>query len=115
MTTTRLETVVIGAGQAGLSASYYLTQQRREHVVLEQADAPANAWRNHRWDSFTLNTPNWQSELPGAKHRGVDPDAFMTRAEIVAAVSLDAVKSFVRLYNPTIEMPDEDPHNVGVD
>ena len=28
--------------------------------------------------------PNWQSQLPGAKHRGVNPDGFMTRAEIVA-------------------------------
>src|SRR5262249_8580478 len=81
---TRIDTVIIGGGQAGLSVSYYLTQQRREHVVLEQADVPGNAWRNHRWDSFTLNTPNWQSQLPGAEHRGVDPDAFTTRAEIVA-------------------------------
>ena len=84
MTITRLETVIIGAGQAGLSASYYLTQQRREHVVLEQADGSANAWHNHRWDSFTLNTPNWQSQLPGAERRGVDPDAFMGRDDIVA-------------------------------
>jgi putative flavoprotein involved in K+ transport len=84
MSTTRVETVVVGGGQAGLSVSYYLTRQGQEHVVLEQADAPANAWRNHRWDSFTLNTPNWQSQLPGAEHRGVDPNGFMTRAEIVA-------------------------------
>ena len=84
MSTTRIETVVVGGGQAGLSVSYYLTRRGREHVVLEQADAPANAWRNHRWDSFTLNTPNWQSQLPGAKHRAVNPDGFMTRAEIVA-------------------------------
>jgi putative flavoprotein involved in K+ transport len=53
------------------------------HVVLEQADRPAEAWRNHRWESFTLNTPNWQSRLPGGKAPGVDPDAFMSRDEIV--------------------------------
>jgi putative flavoprotein involved in K+ transport len=84
MSTTHIETVIVGGGQAGLSVSYYLTRQGREHVVLEQADAPANAWRNHRWDSFTLNTPNWQSQLPGPEHRDIDPDGFMTRAEIVA-------------------------------
>jgi putative flavoprotein involved in K+ transport len=84
MTPTRTDTVIIGAGQAGLSVSYYLTRRRRDHMVLEQADAPGNAWRNHRWESFTLNTPNWQSQLPGADHRGLDPGAFMTRAEIVA-------------------------------
>src|SRR5215467_6409448 len=43
------------------------------------------------------------------------PPSQSTRAEIVAAVSHDAEESFVRVYNPTIEMPDEDPHNVGVD
>jgi hypothetical protein len=42
-----------GAGQAGLSVSYYLTKQARDHIVLEQSDKPAEAWRNHRWDLFT--------------------------------------------------------------
>src|SRR5262249_55214319 len=76
-------TVIVGGGQAGLSLSYYLRQQGREHVVLEQSDAPGNAWRHHRWDSFTLNTPNWQSQLPAAEHQGSDPDCFMSRNEIV--------------------------------
>ena len=78
-----LDTVIIGGGQGGLSVSYYLTKQALEHVVFEQADAPAEAWRNHRWDSFTLNTPNWQSRLPGLENPGGDPDAFMPRKEIV--------------------------------
>src|SRR5262249_6645864 len=55
----------------------------REHVVLEQADKPAEAWRNHRWDSFTLNTPNWQTRLPGAEYRGDDPNGFMSRADVI--------------------------------
>jgi putative flavoprotein involved in K+ transport len=79
-----VNTVVIGGGQAGLSVSYYLTRQGREHLVLEQSDRPADAWRNHRWDSFTLNTPNWQSQLPGAEYCGDDPDAYMSKDEIVA-------------------------------
>jgi putative flavoprotein involved in K+ transport len=80
----RVDTVIIGGGQAGLSVSYYLSQHGVEHVVLEQADVPANAWRNHRWDSFTLNTPNWQTRLPGAEYQGSDPDGFMSRSEVVA-------------------------------
>jgi putative flavoprotein involved in K+ transport len=79
-----LETVIIGGGQAGLSVSYYLTKHGREHVVFEQANAPAEAWRNHRWDSFTLNTPNWQTRLPGADYQGGDPDGFMSRGEVIA-------------------------------
>jgi putative flavoprotein involved in K+ transport len=50
---------------------------------LEQAGSPAEAWRNHRWDSFTLNTPNWQSRLPGAEDPGANSDGFASREEIV--------------------------------
>jgi putative flavoprotein involved in K+ transport len=82
----RTNTVIVGGGQAGLSLSYYLTRQGHEHVVLEQSDAPGNAWRNHRWDSFTLNTPNWQSQLPGANYHSDDPEGFMSRNEIVTVL-----------------------------
>jgi putative flavoprotein involved in K+ transport len=81
--TTYVDTIVIGGGQGGLSTSYYLKQQGREHVVLEQTPQAAPVWRN-RWDSFTLNTPNWMTRLPGAEYQGNDPDGFMPRAEIVA-------------------------------
>jgi putative flavoprotein involved in K+ transport len=82
--TEHVDTIVVGGGQAGLAVSYYLSQHGREHVVLEQSDGPANAWRNHRWDSFTLNTPNWQTRMPGAEYQGDDPDGFMERDEVVS-------------------------------
>ena len=44
----RVDTVVIGGGQAGLAVSYHLTEQRRDHVVLEQAPYVASAWRDRR-------------------------------------------------------------------
>ena len=78
-----VETIIVGGGQGGLSISYYLSRQGRHHVVLEQSDRPGNAWRNHRWDSFVLNTPNWQSCLPGAEYQGDDPDGFRSRGEVV--------------------------------
>src|SRR6516225_9890295 len=81
---THIETIIIGGGQAGLAVSYYLSRQDRPHIVLEQAAEGGNAWRNHRWDSFTLNTLNWQSWLPGADIPGKDPDGFLTRDEVVA-------------------------------
>jgi len=47
---------VVGGGQAGLSVSHYLKQLSADHVVLEQADKPGEAWRNHRWDSRRVST-----------------------------------------------------------
>ena len=47
--TDSIETVIVGGGQAGLAVSYYLTQQGRAHMVLDQAARPAEAWRNHRY------------------------------------------------------------------
>lgn len=78
-----IETVIVGGGQAGLATSYYLTQLGCEHVVLEQAAQAANVWRNERWDSFTLVTPNWSLKLPGAEYNGPDPHGFMRRDQII--------------------------------
>ncbi len=73
---------IVGAGQAGLATSYYLTQANVDHVVLE-AGRIGETWRSRRWDSFCLVTPNWTVQLPGAHYRGGDPDGFMPLAEIV--------------------------------
>ena len=73
---------IIGAGQAGLATSYYLTQLGVDHVVLE-AGRVAETWRSRRWDSFCLVTPNWSVRLPGGEYAGADPDGFMNREELV--------------------------------
>ena len=78
----RVGTVVIGAGQAGLSASFHLTAAGREHVVLERGEV-GDTWRTKRWDGFYLNTPNWAQRLPGHEYDGPEPDAFSSRAEVV--------------------------------
>lgn len=60
-----VDVVVIGAGQAGLSAAYHL--QRRgglRAVILDAEDQPGGAWR-HRWESLTMATVNGIHELPG--------------------------------------------------
>ena len=79
----RHDVVIIGAGQGGLSTSYYLTQKGISHIVLEQS-AVGHGWRSNRWDSFTLVTPNWTIRLPGAEYDGDDPDGFMARDAFVA-------------------------------
>jgi len=74
---------IIGGGQAGLATSWYLTQAKVDHVVLESGRV-AETWRSRRWDSFCLVTPNWTVQLPGAKYDGPDPDGFMSLAELVS-------------------------------
>ncbi|MER7684788.1 hypothetical protein [Streptomyces sp. NPDC097610] len=51
-------------GQAGLSVGYRLHERGIEHVVVE-AHRVGHAWRERRWDSLCLLTPNWQCKLPG--------------------------------------------------
>ncbi|HET9702441.1 MAG TPA: NAD(P)/FAD-dependent oxidoreductase, partial [Vicinamibacterales bacterium] len=77
------ESVVIGAGQAGLAVSRCLTDRGVDHVVLERGRV-AERWRSERWESLRLLTPNWQSRLPGFRYDGPDPDGYMTMAEVVA-------------------------------
>lgn len=77
-----IDTVVIGAGQAGLATSHELKQRGVDHVVLEKGRI-GQGWRD-RWDSFCLVTPNWSVNLPGFPYDGDDPDGFMPRDEIVA-------------------------------
>ena len=70
------DVIVVGAGQAGLSTSYFLSQSKIDHIVLDRGKL-GNAWLNDRWDSFCLVTPNWTITLPGAEYKGNDPNGFM--------------------------------------
>jgi putative flavoprotein involved in K+ transport len=78
----KFNTIVVGGGQAGLSMGYYLSQQKQNYVILEQASSLAPAWRT-RWDSFTLVLPNWTLQMPDFAYQGNDPDGFLARDEMV--------------------------------
>lgn len=66
-----------------------------DHVVLEKESELTHAWRNKRWDNFTLVTPNWQCLLPDHPYSGVDPDGFMKKNEIV-----EYLDQFIEKLNP---------------
>jgi putative flavoprotein involved in K+ transport len=90
-----VDTLVIGAGQAGLVMSYWLTHHGVEHLVLDQRSRLGGAWLD-RWDSFYLNTPNFSLSLPGMPYEGQDPEGFIPR---------DAAVEFIRNYAARIAAP----------
>jgi putative flavoprotein involved in K+ transport len=79
---TTLDTLVVGAGQAGIGISYFLRQNHREHIVLERGEI-GESWLSQRWDSFKLNTPNFMNVLPGLPYEGTEPDGFWRRDELI--------------------------------
>ena len=76
-----VDTVVIGAGQAGLATSRCLTDRGIDHVVLERG-CIGQRWLGERWDSFRLLSPNWLTRLPGFAYAGPDPHGFQTGAQV---------------------------------
>ena len=113
MTVRQTDVVVIGGGQAGLDASFCLTEQSRAHVVLEQGRI-AESWRTRRWDSLRLVGPNRTLELPGFPYAGGDPDGFMGKDEVAA--HLDAyVRSFGAPLREGVRVTavEPNPHGAG--
>jgi putative flavoprotein involved in K+ transport len=90
------ETVIIGAGQAGLSLSYYLSQKDHEHILLEKASCTISNWRT-RWDSFTIVLPNWTLKIPDQYYDGDNPDGFIDKNELI-----DRFERFTQTFKPKI-------------
>jgi putative flavoprotein involved in K+ transport len=82
----RVETAVVGAGQAGLTMSWHLQRAGRDHVVLERRSTLGGGWQD-RWDAFRLVGPSWTASFPDAPYDGSDPDGFMPRDEIAGRVA----------------------------
>jgi len=93
-----IDTLLIGAGQAGLCVSYHLTRRGRPHLVIER-EGIGSSWRSRRWDSFCLVTPNWTLQLPGFAYRGDDPHGFLARDEIVRYL-----EAYARSFDAPVEL-----------
>ncbi|MEP6561876.1 MAG: NAD(P)-binding domain-containing protein, partial [Nakamurella sp.] len=102
-----LDSIVIGAGQAGLSASYHLQRLGLAHVVLDADDAPGGAWQ-HRWDSLTMRDVHGVAALPDSS----SPVDLAGRANVV-------VPAYFAAYETTHHLPIHRPvrvdavHDVG--
>lgn len=78
--TERVETVIVGGGQAGLSVGYHLGKQDRSFVILDANERTGDNWRR-QWDSLRLYTPRRLDGLPGMPFPG-DPWSFPTKDEV---------------------------------
>ena len=81
MTAEKIDTLVIGGGQAGLAMSEHLGRRGLPHLVLERHRI-AERWRSERWDSLVANGPAWHDRFPGMTFSGIDPDSFATKQQI---------------------------------
>ncbi len=77
--TEQVAVLVVGGGQAGLAASYRLSQAGASHLVVDASAQVGDSWR-HRYRSLTLFTPRRLSSLPGLDLGG-DPEGFAGRRE----------------------------------
>ena len=75
MSIQKINTVIVGGGQAGLAMSEHLSGMRIPHVVFERGRV-AERWRSERWDSLVANGPAWHDRFPGLKFDGLSPEAF---------------------------------------
>ena len=88
----KIETLVIGGGQAGLTMSHQLKQRGLPHLVLERHRI-AERWRSERWDGLKFQFPNWSVRLPDFPFPHDDPDAFSDTEAIIRYI--EAYAEFV--------------------
>lgn len=63
------EVLIIGGGQAGLAAAYFLSQRNIPYLIVDKGKEVGDVWKR-RYDSLTLFTPRNYSELPGMRLAG---------------------------------------------
>jgi putative flavoprotein involved in K+ transport len=86
-----VETVVIGAGQAGLSIGYHLARRDRPFVIVDANERVGDNWRCH-WDSLRLYSPARAAALPGMRFPA-PPMSYPTKDELAAFLEMYASAS----------------------
>jgi putative flavoprotein involved in K+ transport len=81
MSVEKIDTLVVGAGQAGVAMSEHLSKSGVPHLVLERSRI-AERWRTERWDSLVANGPAWHDRFPGLEFSDTDAEAFATKESV---------------------------------
>ena len=81
MAVEKVNTLVVGAGQAGVAMSEHLTRAGIPHLVLERGRI-AERWRSERWDSLVANGPVWHDRFPGMEFDAFDLDEFAPKEKV---------------------------------
>jgi putative flavoprotein involved in K+ transport len=92
----RVETLVIGAGQAGLSVGYHLARRGLPFLIVDANERIGDAWRR-RWDSLHLFTPAKMDGLPGMRFPA-PPNTFPSK---------DAMAAYLEAYADRFRLPVE--------
>ena len=92
-----IETVIIGAGQAGLSTAYHLKQQGRDCVVLDRSQRIGDGWRQ-QWDSLRLYSPAKYDGLPGMPFPG-KPSAYPSKDDLA-----DYLEAYARRWDIPVRL-----------
>jgi len=77
----KVDTLIVGGGQAGVAMSEHLSEHGIPHLVLERGRI-AERWRSERWDSLVANGPAWHDRFPGMEFPHADPDAFIAKEKV---------------------------------
>ncbi len=93
---TEIDTLVVGAGQAGVAMSEHLTRLDIPHLVLEKQGI-AQAWRSGRWDSLVANGPAWHDRFPGMVFPDCPADSFVGKEQVA-----DYFAAYARSFNAPI-------------
>ena len=81
MSVEKIDTLIVGAGQAGIALSEHLHNNDVPHLILEK-NRTAEAWRTGRWDALVANGPAWHDRFPSLEFEGVPPDAFPSKDRV---------------------------------
>ena len=77
-----VETLIVGAGQAGIAMSEHLSNANIPHLIVERHQI-AERWRSARWDSLVANGPAWHDRFPGMEFSNVEADGFANKQDVV--------------------------------